>query len=73
MRVKVATPPGAAGATAKATGVPVGHSSLKPGAVMLTALLKVKLTVAFSATAVAPFAGTVEETVGGVSMVKVIT
>ena len=62
---------GEAGVTVKATGVPLGHSSVKADAVTLTCLSKVTVTVPVSGTFVAPFAGVVLATVGAASTVRV--
>src|SRR5436305_9712546 len=61
---------GEAGVTVKATGVPVGHSSLKAEAVTLTGSLKLIVTVVFGLTLVAPLAGVVVVTAGAASVVK---
>src|SRR5689334_328439 len=61
---------GEAGLTEKATGVPVGHSILKAEPVTLTLSLKVTVTLVLATTFVAPLAGVVLVTVGGVSTVK---
>ena len=50
-------------------GVPVGHSS-ENALVAVTDLLKLTVIVEASATLVAPFVGTVDVTVGGVSTVN---
>jgi hypothetical protein len=70
VKVKVVAFPGGAGAMVKASGVPVGHSSVNAVPVTITALLKVTETVLLGDTSVAPLVGLVEATVGGVSMVK---
>src|SRR3954470_19561592 len=64
---------GEAGVTVNATGVPVGHSSLNAVPVTFTGSLKFTVTVALSATPVAPLVGTVLVTEGGRSMVKLNT
>jgi hypothetical protein len=53
----------------KLIGVPTGHSSEKP-LELLTDFEKLTVIVDASATLVAPFVGTVEVTVGGVSIVN---
>ena len=52
------------------TGVPVGHSSLNDDVLALTCSEKFTVTVEFVATAVAPFVGLVDVTVGGESIVN---
>jgi hypothetical protein len=68
--VKLVAPPGGAGPIVNASGVPVGHCSVKADAVTFTALLKLTVMVADASTAVAPLAGVVEVTVGGESVVN---
>src|SRR5260221_12221049 len=65
--VSVNADAGEAGETLNALGVAAGHSSVKALPVTVTASLKFTVRVALRATAVAPLAGTVLVTVGGVS------
>src|SRR5258707_6470914 len=67
--VSVNADAGEAGETLNALGVAAGHSSVKALPVTVTASLKFTVRVALRATAVAPLAGTVLVTVGGVSTV----
>ena len=53
--------------------MPAGHSSLNAVPVMLTASLKFTVTLAFGSTPVAPLAGVVLVTTGGVSTENVAT
>src|SRR5258706_6022830 len=64
---------GEAGVTVNACGVPTGHSSLDAVPVTLTGSLKLIVTVAVGTTLIAPLAGTVVVTEGGVSIVKLKT
>ena len=57
----------------KATGVPIGQASVNDDGVALTGSLKLTVIVAPTMTLVAPLAGVVEVTVGGVFTVKVAT
>src|SRR5260221_528711 len=65
--VSVNADAGEAGETLNALGVAAGHSSVKALPVTVTASLKFTVRVALRATAVAPLAGTVLVTDGGVS------
>jgi hypothetical protein len=66
----VLAPPGGLGDSANASGVPAGHSSLNALAVTFTGLLNVTAGVIVAITLIAPVAGTVALTVGGVSTVN---
>jgi hypothetical protein len=68
--VNVLALPGRLGDTVSGSGVPVGHSSLNAPVLTPTALLNVTDGVALASTLVAPFAGVVLDTVGGVSTVN---
>src|SRR5260221_11726502 len=65
--VSVNADAGEAGETLNALGVAAGHSSVKALPVTVTASLKFTVRVALRATAVAPLAGPVVGTGGGVS------
>ena len=70
VNANVLTPPGGAGESVNGSGVPVGHSSVNALAVTFTGLLNVTAGVVLASTFVAPFAGVVLVTVGGVSIVN---
>ena len=68
--VNVVAPPGGAGESVNGSGVPVGHSSVNALAVTFTGLLNVTAGVVLASTFVAPSAGVVLLTLGGVSTVN---
>ncbi len=57
----------------KACGLAIGHWTVKEAVVALTDSEKLTVTVVAGFTAVAPLTGTVEVTVGSVSVVKLVT
>jgi hypothetical protein len=65
--VKAVAPPGGGGAMLNVSRVFRGHSSLNAAGLTFTSLLKLMVTVESSPTEMAPFAGTVEVTVGAES------
>ena len=66
----VLAPPGGAGDSVNATGVPTGQASVNALAVTFTGLLNVTDRGPLAGTPVAPLAGVVPDTVGGVSTVN---
>ena len=70
VNANVLTPPGGLGDSVNGSGVPVGHSSVNALAVTFTGSLNVTAGVIVAITLVAPSAGTVLLTVGGVSILN---